>query len=71
VRFGKAARELLFHDAFFAQESAHPSRPGRVAVFFGWIRNPRPRAEVGDKRVRVEQYSLYRAMVSLPLQEDE
>lgn len=71
VTFKEKAHEILFHDAFFAQESAHVPGSGRKAVFFGWVKDPQPRVEVGDKRVRAEQYTLYRATVHLPQMEDE
>ena len=71
VTFREKAHEILFHEAFFPQENAPASLPERKAVFFGWVKDPQPRVEVGDKRVRVEQYTLYRAIVPLPQAEDE
>jgi len=71
VTFREKAHEILFHEAFFAQERTQASLPERKAVFFGWVKNPEPRVEVGDKRVRTEQYTLYRAMVHLPQAEEE
>ena len=71
VTFQEKAREILFHDAFFPKDSTPAPWTGRAAVFFGWVKDPQPRVDVGDSRVRLEQYTLYRAIVSLPLAEDE
>ncbi len=71
IAFREKAHEILFHDAFFPKESTPAPWSGRTALFFGWVRDPQPRADVGDSRVRTEQYTLYRAIVQLPLAEDE
>ncbi len=71
VTFEEKAQELLFQDAFFPKESRPAPWSGRAAVFVGWVKGAPPRVEVGDSRVRVEQYTLYRAIVPLPLAEDE
>jgi len=70
LRFKDKTRDLLFQDAFFAYAATAALWTGPTAVFIGWFKNPQPRAEVGDPRVRTEQYTLYRAIVSLP-SEDE
>jgi hypothetical protein len=71
VTFKEKAHEILFHDAFFAQQSAPASLGERKAVFFGWVKDPQPRVEVGDQRVRAQQYTLYRTIVHLPHAEEE
>lgn len=71
VTFREKAHEILFHEAFFPQESAPAAGSGRKAIFFGWLKYPQPRVEVDDKRVRTEQYALYRAIIHLPQVEDE
>ena len=42
-----------------------PWRSG-AALFFGWVKDPEPRFEVGDPRIRVQSYALYRVIVPLP-----
>lgn len=71
VTFGEPALEMLFHEAFFPQENTQASSPDRKAVFVGWVKEPQPRAEVGDARVRAAQYTLFRAVVPLPQAEEE
>ena len=47
-----------------------PWRSG-AALFFGWVRDPEPRFEIDDPRIRVHNYALYRVIVPLAGAEEE
>jgi hypothetical protein len=71
ITFKESAHDILFHGAFFPQDG--PDAPWRngAALFFGWVRDPEPRFEVGDPRIGLRTYALYRAIVPLPGAEEE
>jgi hypothetical protein len=71
VTFADKTREILFHSSFFSRSSAAAPWSGSAAVFFGWVRDPEPRVHIDDPRIRVQDYTLFRAIVPLGGAEDE
>jgi hypothetical protein len=71
VSFNDKTRDILFHASFFSRDGAAvPWRSG-AAVFFGWVKDPERRVEIGDPRIRVHNYTLYRLIVPLGGAEEE
>ena len=64
-------REILFHSSFFPRGNAAAPWNGGAAVFFGWVKDPERRVRVDDPRIRVRDYTLFRAIVPLGGAEDE
>ncbi len=73
LSFTDKTRDALFHAAFFPRdgEAASGLDTGAAAFFFGWVRDPEPRLRVDDSHVRVQDYTLFRAVVPLASSEDE
>lgn len=65
VRFNDRPRDVLFQSSFFPPDGAQGPWRGGVAIFFGWVKDPESRFEVGDPGIRVQNYALYRTIVSL------
>jgi hypothetical protein len=71
VTFDDKTRDILFHSSFFPRDGAEaPWRTG-AAVFFGWVKDPERRVEIGDARIRVHNYALFRVIVPLGGGEEE
>jgi hypothetical protein len=71
LTFNDKTRDILFHSSFFPRDAADaPWRRG-AAVFFGWVKNPGRRVEIGDERIRAHNYALYRVIVPLGEAEEE
>jgi hypothetical protein len=64
VTFNDKTRDILFHSSFFPRDSADAIWRG-AALFFGWLKDPEPRVEIGDPRIRVHNYALFRVIVPL------
>lgn len=73
LSFADKTRDALFHAAFFPREGegALGLDRGAAAVFFGWVRDPGPSVRIDDPRVRVQEYTLFRAVIPLAGSEDE
>ncbi|MCC7483554.1 MAG: hypothetical protein IT529_01070 [Burkholderiales bacterium] len=71
LAFRERAHDILFHDSFFPRDATGAAWRGRAAVFFCWIGNPRSRVEPGDPGILVRAHALYRAIVALPVPEEE
>jgi hypothetical protein len=71
VTFADKTREILFHASFFPRGNAAAPWNGSAAVFFGWVKDPERRVGVDDPRIRVRDYTLFRAIVPLVGAEDE
>ncbi len=71
VTFADKTREILFHSSFFPRGNAAAPWNGGAAVFFGWVKDPEQRVRVDDPRIRVHDYTLFRAIVPLGGAEDE
>lgn len=71
VTFADKTREILFHSSFFPRGNAVAPWNGGAAVFFGWVKDPERRVRVDDPRIRVHDYTLFRAIVPLGGAEDE
>jgi hypothetical protein len=71
VKFNDKPRDVLFQTSFFPQDGAQSPWRSGAALFFGWLKDPEPRFEVGDPRIRVHNYALYRVIVSLAGGEEE
>jgi hypothetical protein len=71
LTFNDKTRDILFHSSFFPRDGAEAPWRGSAAVFFGWIKDPERRVEVGDTRIRVHDYALYRVIVPLSGAEEE
>jgi hypothetical protein len=71
VTFNDKTRDILFHSSFFPRDGADASWRGGAALFFGWIKDPESRVDLGDARIRVHNYALYRAIVPLAGAEEE
>src|SRR4029077_13051968 len=69
MTFREKPHEILFQ-AFFPQDAADAPWRKRAALFFGWVRDPGPRLNVGDPRIRPQAYALYRAIVPLTAEEE-
>ena len=65
IRFSDKPRDVLFHSSFFPHDGAQTAGRGGAALFFGWVKDPEARFEVGDPRIRVQNYALFRVIVSL------
>ena len=71
MTFKERAHDILFHASFFSQDGAEAPWRSGAALFFGWVKDPEARFEIGDPRVRVRNYALYRAIVPLAGTEEE
>ncbi len=71
VTFNDKTRDVLFHASFFPRDGTALPRRGAAALFFGWVKDPEPRVEIGDPRIRVHNYALYRLIVPLGDAEEE
>ena len=71
INFDDKPRDVLFQSAFFPQDAAQTAWRNGAMLFFGWVKDPEPRFEVGDPRIRVQGYALYRVIVPLPAAEEE
>ncbi len=71
VTFADKTREILFHSSFFPRGNAAAPWNGGAAVFFGWVKDPERRVRVDDPRIRVHDYTLFRAIIPLGGAEDE
>jgi len=65
ITFNDKTRNILFHASFFPRDVAEAPWRSGAAIFFGWVRDPEPRFEIGDPRIRVHNYALYRVIVPL------
>ena len=70
VTFNDKTRDILFHSSFFPRDVADASWRGGAALFFGWIKDPESRVDLGDARIRVHNYALYRAIVPVAGEEE-
>jgi hypothetical protein len=71
ITFKERAHDVLFHASFFSQDGADAPWRNGAALFFGWVRDPEARFEVGDPRIRMRNHALYRAIVPLAVAEEE
>lgn len=71
LTFPDKTREILFHSSFFPRGGAAAPWSGGAAVFFGWVKDAERRVRVDDPRVRVHDYTLFRAIIPLGGAEDE
>jgi hypothetical protein len=71
MTFNDKTRDILFHASFFPRDGAEAPWRSGAALFFGWVRDPEPRVEIGDPRIRVHNYALYRVIVPLAGAEEE
>ncbi|HEX9662745.1 MAG TPA: hypothetical protein VGB27_10710 [Candidatus Binatia bacterium] len=71
MTFNDKTRDILFHASFFPRDGAEAPWRSGAALFFGWVRDPEPRVEIDDPRIRVHNYALYRAIVPLAGAEEE
>ena len=71
LSFPDKTREILFHSSFFPGSSATAPWSGSAAVFFGWVKDPERRVRINDPRIRVHDYTLFRAILPLGGAEDE
>ena len=71
VTFNDKTRDILFHSSFFPRDGSEAPWRARAAVFFGWVKDPEKRVEVGDPRIKVHNYALYRLIVPLAGGDDE
>jgi hypothetical protein len=67
VPFTDKGRELLFRHSFFAQED---SWVDDAALFFGWVKGEPARVSVEDSRILARDYTLFRAVIPLALDEE-
>ena len=70
MTFREKPHEILFNASFFPQDSADAPWRRRAALFFGWIRDPDPRLDIGDTRIKPQSYALYRVIVPLTAEEE-
>jgi hypothetical protein len=70
ITFKEGARDVLFHGALFPQDGADAPWRNGAALFFGWVKDPEPRFELGEARVGVVSYAFYRAIVPLTTEEE-
>lgn len=70
MTFREKPHEILFNASFFPQDSADAPWRKRAALFFGWIRDPDPRLDIGDARIRPQNHALYRVIVPLTAEEE-
>ena len=66
VTFADKTREILFHSSFFPRGGDAKWASG-AAVFFGWIKEPRPRVHINDPRIQTQDYAIFRAIIPLAL----
>jgi hypothetical protein len=71
ITFNDKPRDVLFHDSFFPSHGSQAQRHRGAAFFFGWVRDPEPPLEIGDPRIRMQHYALYRTIVPLAGAEEE
>lgn len=73
LTFADKTRDALFHASFFPRDGeVAPGVNNRgAAVFFGWVKDPEPPLRIDDPRVRVQEYTLFRAIIPLAGSEDE
>jgi hypothetical protein len=70
ITFKESVHDILFHASFFQQDGTDAPWRSGAALFFGWLRDPEPRFEVGEPRITVRNYALYRAIVPLATEEE-
>ncbi|MSP38309.1 MAG: hypothetical protein EXR70_07450 [Deltaproteobacteria bacterium] len=70
LKFADKTREILFHSSFFPRDG-EARWAGDGALFFGWLKNPRPRVQLHDPRIQTQDYALFRAAIPLNRGEDE
>ncbi len=71
VTFNDKTRDILFHSSFFPRDGVEATWRSGAALFFGWVKDPEGRVEIGDARIRVHNYALYRVIVPLAGAEEE
>jgi hypothetical protein len=71
ITFSDKPRDVLFHASFFPPDGAQTAARGGAALFFCWVKDPEPAFEIGDPRIRVQHYALYRVIVPLAGPEEE
>lgn len=71
VTFNDKTRDILFHSSFFPRDGIEAPWRSGAALFFGWVKDPERRVEIGDERIRVHNYALYRVIVPLAAAEEE
>jgi hypothetical protein len=71
IRFNDKARDVLFQSSFFPHDGAPTSWRSGAVIFFGWVKDPEPRFEIGDPRIRVHNYALFRVIVPLAGADEE
>jgi hypothetical protein len=71
ITFDDKPRDVLFHASFFPPDGAQTHWRSGAALFFGWVRDPEPRFEIGDSRIRMHNYALYRVIVPLAGADEE
>jgi hypothetical protein len=71
IKFNDKPRDVLFQTSFFPQDSVRTAWRNGAALFFGWVKHPEPSVRLGNPRIRVESYALYRAIVPLTGPEEE
>ncbi|MGH7928240.1 MAG: hypothetical protein ACREQV_10640, partial [Candidatus Binatia bacterium] len=71
VTFNDKTRDILFHSSFFPRDGTEAPWHTGAEVFFGWVKEPERRVDIGDARIRVHNYALYRVIVPLAGAEDE
>jgi hypothetical protein len=71
VKFKDKPRDVLFQTSFFPQDSVRTASRAGAALFFGWVKDPEASFGVGDPRIRVESYTLYRVIVPLTGPDEE
>jgi len=71
ITFNDKPRDVLFHASFFPPDGAQTPWRSGAALFFGWVKDPEPRFEIGDSRIRMHNYALYRVIVPLAGAEEE
>ncbi|HYC47910.1 MAG TPA: hypothetical protein VED01_20755 [Burkholderiales bacterium] len=70
ITFNDKSRDVLFHASFFPPDGTQALRRN-AALFFCWVRDPDLPFEIGDPRVRVHNYALYRVIVTLAGADEE
>ena len=61
----QAPRYPVSRFVFSRRTARTPPGAASAALFFGWVKDPEPRFEIGDPRIRVQSYALYRVIVPL------
>ena len=71
LSFADKTRDILFQSSMFPRDGDGRWSSGTAAVFIGWVKEPEQRVRIDDSRIQMQEYTLFRAVATLPGPDDE